>query len=522
MALFGGAARPGSRGGNPRVMRARWLWVTALFACGAEVEATDKHVEEKLAVVLPRPPGDLAPSHLRVLGAIEEDLSDVERCAPCHADVVAQWRSSAHARASFGNPWYRATIDAFREERGFEASRFCAGCHDLALLVDGAMDEAIDPADRRAHVGVTCLVCHSMQERYADGNGSFALRIAPAPLPDPNSAAQVAAHRERMNPPGLRTSGQCGGCHRSFLGGEMGNPHHLPGIDDIGAWRSSAFAESNARQIDEVEPATCQQCHMSQEEALRDFAATEGRVASHRVRGAHTPLREDHALRDAVTIDIAAAHVEGEWILPAEDATPRGSEMAVDLVIRNVGAGHRFPGGTRDLQYTYVDIEVRDARGRVLGRITGDDAFRFRAALVNEEGAIEETHFVDRFRAAAFDRTRAPRDAIVLRAITALPRRLALPLTVHAAVRHQRHPPAMRELACEATRSARGEAFARASAALGRTPLDGCAPEPVTTVAETTRVMGAVNAGAVNAGAVNAGAVNAGAVNAGAVNAGAV
>src|SRR5438128_1304346 len=55
-------------------------------------------------------------------------------CAACHAAIAAQWAGSAHRFASFNNPYYAASVEAFRRERGPAASRFCAGCHDPLLL----------------------------------------------------------------------------------------------------------------------------------------------------------------------------------------------------------------------------------------------------------------------------------------------------------------------------------------------------------------------------------------------------
>ena len=463
---------------------------------------------ERQRARLPHDAGAFAPAHFALEGEVQEDLTDVERCAACHADVAAQWRSSAHAHASFGNPWYRAVVDAFREERGPEASRFCAGCHDIALLVDGAMDEEVRPDDRRAHAGVTCLVCHSTVESRADGNGSYRLRVAPVPIPDPNDPEEVESHRRRVVPEGLRTGALCGSCHRSFLGPEMGNPHHLPGIDDVGAWRRSPFAGSHAERVDTpLERRTCQGCHMAPEAAPHDFAATEGMVASHRVVGAHTALHaqtrpeaapaERSRLGGAASVDVAAARVGERWAYPAERATPRpGAPLAFDVVVRNREAGHHFPGGTRDIQDSWLEVEVRDARGRLLGeagtrqaRREDPTALRLRAVLLDEEGRPDERHFVHAFRALAFDRSLEARDALAVRYTLRLPARFEAPLRIEARLRHRRHPRALRELACRASRSRRGRAFERCARRFGRTPLDGCVEEPITEVARRVVVL---------------------------------
>jgi hypothetical protein len=66
---------------------------------------------------LPRVPGEHAPSLVTIDRKVAHDpadvsdgnmLSDVDSCATCHPDAAAQWSTSAHSFASFGNPLYRA------------------------------------------------------------------------------------------------------------------------------------------------------------------------------------------------------------------------------------------------------------------------------------------------------------------------------------------------------------------------------------------------------------------------------
>src|SRR5262245_50438384 len=111
------------------------------------------------APLLPVSRGDALPSELRTAGpgALRGELfRDAQACGACHADAFAQWQASAHAFSSFNNPVYRASIDRLRAERGNLPSRVCAGCHDVALLKEGAMDGPIEPRDPRAHAGLVC------------------------------------------------------------------------------------------------------------------------------------------------------------------------------------------------------------------------------------------------------------------------------------------------------------------------------------------------------------------------------
>src|SRR4029079_14831134 len=92
---------------------------------------------------VPVTPRAFAPSQVEIAGGAAIDgkwMSDVDGCDGCHPDVVAMWRTSAHAFASFNNPIYRLSIDRYRAEVGNEKSRFCGGCHDVSLLVPRAID----------------------------------------------------------------------------------------------------------------------------------------------------------------------------------------------------------------------------------------------------------------------------------------------------------------------------------------------------------------------------------------------
>ena len=60
-----------------------------------------------------------------------------EACGRCHTDIYQQWESSAHRKASFNNQWYRKSVEYMQSVVGVTPSKWCAGCHDHALLFSG-------------------------------------------------------------------------------------------------------------------------------------------------------------------------------------------------------------------------------------------------------------------------------------------------------------------------------------------------------------------------------------------------
>lgn len=461
-----------------------------------------------LSALVPRPGGSLAPALTEMEPGVHgAEIADVDTCAGCHAEIVSQWRTSAHAFASFNNPVYRAVVDNFRAEVSPATSKFCGGCHDLALLADGAMDGAVSPKDSRAHAGITCRTCHSITHDRPDGNGSFTMTSQPIVIPKHLDADAVRAHKERTAPPELRTFGLCGSCHRAFLDRSTGNPHHLIGQDDVTPWQRSPYAGSELHLVDEELPVRdCRGCHMPLEEAvLSDAAATDGMVASHRFLGAHTwlaAMRHDQGtldriqafLREVASVDVAAVVLaDGRRALPADGAKVRaGDRVTLDVVLRNRDAGHRFPGGVMDAQDTWVEVHVLDANGHLVAEAgaehekTGDDptAHRLRSAMVGEDGKPVLERQTNRFRGAVFNHTLLPREATVVQLVLDIPADLtAFPLEVTARLRHRTRNLPLQKVACEASTSARGEAFRKKEA---RSDLDACIPQPVTEISEST------------------------------------
>ena len=453
--------------------------------------------------------GDLGPSLTSAPVLDVSRLAKTDDCANCHADVAAHWVNSVHAYASFDNPWYRASIDRFRRERGEKESRFCAGCHDPVLLVSGDIDGEVASDNELAYAGITCLVCHSIESTRPDGNASFTLSDEPVLIPDPAKPEEIELHRARLTMQPLRSAALCGTCHRSFSGPALGNANHLPGIDDFGDWASSTYGGGTQDHLVSVDEGTCQSCHMKAEAASDAEMAgvDDGMIRGHRWAASHTALATQISdpnslsqvrdqLEGAVTVDVGAVRAgERRYVLPEEARVRGGERLVFDVLLQNERVGHRFPGGVRDLQDTWVEVEVRDAAGRVLGvskpsADSHEDVFVLRATMLDREAAPDLLHQVHRFVAPAFDRTLTAHDARAVRYSLTLPPRIALPLRIDARLMHRKHSPEFQSFACEASRSKRGLAFGAGAKERGKIALDPCAAQPVTTVGAATVWMG--------------------------------
>ena len=382
-------------------------------------------------------------------GFVMEARIGAESCETCHPDVVDQWATSAHRFASFNNPFYEATIMDMRrgaletnpwmEEHiasfpedvdgvGRGKSKWCSGCHDPALMLAGTMGREIDRTSLEAQAGLTCLACHAIDRVHDQtGNGNYNIPdeqedpyLFPASPPGSSGRylhdlavkARPAVHKARLLKPFHSESAFCATCHKVSLTEPVNNYRWLRGQDDFDNWDDSGVALNAARTF-YLPPSkrVCQDCHMPLEPAPRgDVAADNGMVRSHRFLAVNTALpylradtatvrRIEEFLRDSkLTVDVLAVKAPGRAVtMPLEwDASEveAGVPLTFDVVVRNAGVGHTFPGGTNDSNEGWLEFTIEDEEGNLLvasGEIGADGyldpmAHTFKAVIVDEDG----------------------------------------------------------------------------------------------------------------------------------------
>lgn len=347
----------------------------------------------------------------RVKGFAPNYYLGAQSCERCHADIAAQWATSAHRFASFNNPFYRRSVELTREKAGNKRSKFCGGCHDPAIMLAGNMEKTIDPLTPESQAGLTCLACHAI-DRIHDktGNGNYNIHdqtespymfdLAKSGIAremhDYLLKAKPTVHKQRMLKPVFRESEFCLSCHKVNLDVQVNDYRWIRGQNEYDAWHNSGFAHNNPTTWYEPPVTkTCQDCHMAPEPAVRgDVSAKRGKVASHRFLGVNTALphirgdqdtidRIEAFLKDGkLRVDVFAIHREdGTTVLAPEQKLPvlkPGEIVQVDVVVRNVGVGHTFPGGTNDSNEGWIDFTAK----------IGDE-------LVYQSGALQADKHVD-------------------------------------------------------------------------------------------------------------------------------
>ena len=103
-------------------------------------------------------------------------------CGRCHGDIYEQWNSSMHHFASFNNQWYRKSIEYMQDVVGTRPSKWCAGCHDHAMLFSGRFDQPVAQQleTPEAQAGLGCMSCHAIGEVHGTmGQGGFEIEYSP-------------------------------------------------------------------------------------------------------------------------------------------------------------------------------------------------------------------------------------------------------------------------------------------------------------------------------------------------------
>jgi tetratricopeptide (TPR) repeat protein len=248
-----------------------------------------------------------------------------QECARCHREIYDQWNSSAHHFSSFNNQWYRKSVEYMQDVIGPRPSKWCAGCHDHALLFAGKFDTPIK--DRimapESQAGLGCLSCHSIVHvKSTMGNGDFTLEYPPLhdlavsdnPLvrgghdfllrldPGPHSRTFIKSFHRGSTPE------FCSACHKVHLDLPVNSYRWIRGFNEYDNWQASGVSGQGARSFYyPKEPMQCADCHMPLVPST-DPAAREGKIHSHRFPAANTAL--PYVNGDAEQLEVVQAFLK--------------------------------------------------------------------------------------------------------------------------------------------------------------------------------------------------------------------
>lgn len=282
--------------------------------------------------------GPFFPSSSQVAGKRQipsKFFMESDACERCHQDIFKQWQSSAHHFSSFNNQWYRKSIEYMQDVNGVKPSKWCAGCHDPALLYSGMMDTPIKQiVDRpESQAGMGCMMCHSIVNvKSTMGQGDFMLEypelheLAATKNPvlrwvhDFSIKLNPEPHRRVFLKPFMQkqTPEFCSSCHKVHLDVPVNNYRWFRGFNEYDNWQASGVSGMGARSFYYPPKAQgCQDCHMPDTKSS-DMGNIAGKIHSHSFPAANTALpmanQDSHQMEmeqnflksGAITIDIFA------------------------------------------------------------------------------------------------------------------------------------------------------------------------------------------------------------------------
>ncbi|MCC6861692.1 MAG: tetratricopeptide repeat protein [Bryobacterales bacterium] len=347
----------------------------------------------------------------------------------------SKWCAGCHDHAVFFNGRFEKPALEQIDTPEAHAGLACTSCHSI-VHVDSSMGNGgftieYPPLHELA----------TSKNRYARGLHYFLTYLNPRP------------HKRAFLKPFMRDDAAefCSTCHKVHLDVPVNSYRWIRGFNDYDNWQASGVSGQGARSFYYPDKSSnCVDCHMPLV-ASRDPGHHHGKVHSHRFPGANTALahvnRDDaqmaatRALLQSgfITVDIFAVspvreeagetpmvrragespgamstfavgeeaeqagpvtlRPVGEMAAPLDRVStriPPGSTVRVDVVARTRRIGHFFPGGTVDAFDVWLELQARDAGGRVFfwsGRVEDDGrgpvepgAHFYRAYLLDAAG----------------------------------------------------------------------------------------------------------------------------------------
>ncbi len=274
-----------------------------------------------------------------------------EMCGRCHVDIYNQWSQSILANA-FTDPFYRARMEHAVRDTDGALSDFCIRCHSPIgvfagehVPVDGSNMSDI------ATKGVQCDFCHTISGIDGVSNGSYINtpgNVKRGPFGDSVSPFHNTAYSI------LHTRSEvCGICHDIY------NPNNGLQIEaTYTEWKVGPYGKQGV---------TCQDCHMTP-----GVGVTKPNPGQAAIGG---PQREHIFTHDFTggnvlygNRELAIERLQGaaQLALKLPPRAPVGDEAQLEVVVRNVGAGHYLPTSLTYVRQMWLDVRVRDVTGREL------------------------------------------------------------------------------------------------------------------------------------------------------------
>jgi tetratricopeptide (TPR) repeat protein len=405
-------------------------------------------------------------------------------------DVVgtqpSKWCAGCHDHAVFFNGRFDKPIKEQIDTPEAHAGLACTSCHSI-VHVDSSMGNGGFTIEYPPLHDLA-----SSKNRYIRALDYFLTYLDPEP------------HRKTFMKPFMRldASEYCSTCHKVHLDVPVNDYRWFRGFNDYDNWQASGVSGQGARSFYYPEKSSnCVDCHMPLVDS-REPGHHDGKIHSHRFPAANMAVpfvngdKKQMEITEAflksgfVTVDIfAVSPVEeqaaapmlrrtgdaprlmtgfavgeeaeqqgavtirevGKLAAPVGRAAARvepGSTARVDVVVRTRRIGHFFPGGTVDGFDVWLELQARDADGRVVywsGRVEDEGkgpvekgAHFYRSFLLDAEGNHINKRNAWQARSLLYARLIPPGAADVAHFRIQIPKDAKGPLTLEAKLNYRK------------------------------------------------------------------------------------
>jgi len=306
---------------------------------------------------------------------------DPSVCAECHSEIYRQWNGSMHSKAFTDPLWRAATKLFFKEAEKSEEIlelKACVKCHTPLGFRSYSISSPADDYDKLADLpaqGIFCNWCHNINEVKHLGDAGYEVEPGggeddPSTMLGPFKDAVSDYHPTKYSE--LHTKSEfCGLCHNVTHAANK-----LPLEATYNEWKASPYNTGNPETT-----VNCQDCHMRQRPGIPSTGKTErpdnpGRASimgperehiwTHYFVGANAVVTkllgsEMHAQMAVERLQNAA-----DMELIKRSSYKKNELVEIKVKVINSGAGHYLPTGLTEIRQMWLDVQIKDASGKVI------------------------------------------------------------------------------------------------------------------------------------------------------------
>ena len=382
-----------------------------------------------------------APSlaHTSTNGAFDaRSLAGSETCGSsgCHTEIYREWQTSAHRYAAM-DPIFQGIQNVMAKQNGPESTRYCGGCHDPISLFSGTKNVFVEKLTglQGYNEGISCLACHSIQKTDIQGNANYTIWQPTEYLwqwSREHSWGATARNflirawptqHNRLSKRVYKKPEYCAACHKQFIDQEVNRVGWVQLQNQYDNWAASHWNhKGDARTTVE-----CRECHMplvdSNDPAAGDSldynrSPGDHKHRSHRFLAANnfvpTLLHLEGAEKQVQLIerwlqgDIEIPEIRNKWAegpvvklrIETQPSVAPSQTLPVRVIMTSNKVGHDYPTGPLDMIQSWVELQVKDADGRIVfasGRrdernFLEPGTFLFKAEPVDQYGNLIDRH----------------------------------------------------------------------------------------------------------------------------------